>query len=150
MLRARIVQAARHARQYSTKSTQEKAQEAAGKAFEQGKAGAEKIIKALGPLGERAGSLLGGTSLALVLCTVELKGGKIAYREPIVYNFAVVRSLAKQVYVAESLAPPKSVAEVKAAYREIWESALKWRQLNFAKVGVYALEAYGIFKVWNF
>ncbi|KAK0446627.1 hypothetical protein EV421DRAFT_1790323 [Armillaria borealis] len=129
MLRARIVQAARHARQYSTKSTQEKAQEAAGKAFEQGKAGAEKIIKALGPLGERAGSLLG------------------AYREPIVYNFAVVRSLAKQVYVAESLAPPKSVAEVKAAYREIWESALKWRQLNFAKVGVYALEAYGIFKI---
>ncbi|SJL03672.1 related to ATP20-subunit G of mitochondrial F1F0-ATP Synthase [Armillaria ostoyae] len=132
MLRARIVQAARHARQYSTKSTQEKAQEAAGKAFEQGKAGAEKIIKALGPLGERAGGLLG------------------AYREPIVYNFAVVRSLAKQVYVAESLAPPKSVAEVKAAYREIWESALKWRQLNYAKVGVYALEAYGIFKVWNF
>ncbi|KAK0238787.1 hypothetical protein EDD85DRAFT_828046 [Armillaria nabsnona] len=129
MLRARIVQAARHARQYSTKSTQEKAQEAAGKAFEQGKAGAEKIIKALGPLGERAGSLLG------------------AYREPIVYNFAVVRSLAKQVYVAESLVPPKSVAEVKAAYREIWESALKWRQLNFAKVGVYALEAYGIFKI---
>ncbi|PBK72241.1 hypothetical protein ARMSODRAFT_953910 [Armillaria solidipes] len=129
MLRARIVQAARHARQYSTKSTQEKAQEAAGKAFEQGKAGAEKIIKALGPLGERAGSLLG------------------AYREPIVYNFAVVRSLAKQVYVAESLAPPKSAAEVKAAYREIWESALKWRQLNFAKVGVYALEAYGIFKI---
>lgn len=74
----------------------------------------------------------------------------VAYREPIAYNFAVVRSLAKQVYVAEGLAPPKSVAEVKAAYREIWESALKWRQLNFAKVGVYALEAYGIFKVGNF
>ncbi|KAK0202885.1 hypothetical protein DFS33DRAFT_1262365 [Desarmillaria ectypa] len=129
MLRARIVQVARHARQYSTRSTQEKAQEVAGKAFEQGKAGAEKIIKALGPLGERAGSLLG------------------AYREPIVYNFAIVRSLAKQVYVAESLAPPKSIAEVKAAYKEIWESALKWRQLNFAKVGVYALEAYGIFKI---
>ncbi|KAK0467328.1 uncharacterized protein EV420DRAFT_1326254 [Desarmillaria tabescens] len=129
MLRARIIQTARHARQYSTKSTQEKAQEVAGKAFEQGKAGAEKIIKALGPLGERAGSLLG------------------AYREPIVYNFAVVRSLAKQVYVAEGLAPPKSIAEVKVAYKEIWESTLKWRQLNFAKVGVYALEAYGIFKI---
>lgn len=74
MLRARIVQAARHARQYSTKSTQEKAQEAAGKAFEQGKAGAEKIIKALGPLGERAGSLLGGNVPGFFVLTVELIG----------------------------------------------------------------------------
>jgi len=31
---------------------------------------------------------------------------RIAYREPVVYNLAVLRELGKQVYISEKLAPP--------------------------------------------
>ncbi|GBE90012.1 mitochondrial ATP synthase g subunit-domain-containing protein [Sparassis latifolia] len=115
---------------------QKKAQEALssvqkqlGQAFEAGK-------KYLGPLGEKFGNLLGG------------------YREPLFYNLAVAREVLKQVYVAERLQPPTSLSTLTSAYATLWSRAINpsyWRQLarsgDWAKVGVYALEAYSIFKI---
>ena len=76
-----------------------------------------------------------------------------AYREPLVYNFQVARELLKQIYVAERLQPP-SLSTVQNAYSTIWSRASNpgyWREVfrtgEYAKIGVYALEAYGIFKV---
>lgn len=76
------------------------------------------------------------------------------YREPVTYNFAVLKELLKQVYIKESLAPPKSLSEITQAYRVLWEQASSvqwWRNAlesgEWQKVGIYALEAYGIFHI---
>ena len=78
----------------------------------------------------------------------------VAYREPLLYNFAVAREFLKQVYVAERLQPPTSLSTLQSAYSTLWSRATNpayWRELvrsgEWAKVGVYAVEAYGIFKV---
>jgi F-type H+-transporting ATPase subunit g len=78
----------------------------------------------------------------------------IAYREPILYDLAVARELFKQVYIAERLAPPTSFAEIKTAYSTIFgriRNINYWREMlrsgDWVKIGLYALEAYGIFKV---
>ena len=77
----------------------------------------------------------------------------LAYREPLTYNFAVFREVLKQVYVAERLQPP-SVAAFTSVYSTLWARATNlqyYRELlrsgDLTKVGIYALEAYGIFKV---
>lgn len=69
------------------------------------------------------------------------------------YNFQVARELLKQIYLKENLQPP-SVATVQNAYSTLWSRASNpayWREVfrtgEYAKIGVYALEAYGIFKV---
>ncbi|KAH9926522.1 mitochondrial ATP synthase g subunit-domain-containing protein [Amylocystis lapponica] len=92
--------------------------------------------KALGPVGDKAGNMLG------------------SYREPLQYNLSVAREFLKQVYVAERLQPPTSFSTVSSAYSTLWSrasSAAYWRELvrsgDYAKVGIYALEAYGIFKI---
>jgi len=89
-----------------------------------------------GGLGERAGSLLG------------------SYREPVMYNLAVAREIVKQVYRAENLKPPTSLDAVKDAYLTLWSRARNpqyWRDVlrsgEWTKLGIYALEAYGIFKI---
>lgn len=68
-------------------------------------------------------------------------------------NLAVAREVGKQVYIAERLAPPTSVAEVQTAYRQLFSSASSlawWRSTlesgEWKRVGIYALEAYGIFR----
>lgn len=70
------------------------------------------------------------------------------------YNLAVGRELAKQIYIKEGLAPPSSLAEVRAVWQKIidsaknpefWKSSLEsgaWKRL-----ALYAVEAYGIFKI---
>lgn len=80
-----------------------------------------------------------------------------AYREPLVYNFQVAREFLKQVYVAERLQPPTSLSTIQNAYSTIWSRASNpsyWREIfrtgEYAKIGVYALEAYGIYKVRTF
>ncbi|KAI0784445.1 mitochondrial ATP synthase g subunit-domain-containing protein [Abortiporus biennis] len=105
------------------------AQKYAGEAVAVGK-------KFLGPLGEKAGNLLG------------------SYRQPIVYNLSVARELLKQVYVAERLQPPTSLSTFTNAYSLIWSRASNptyWRELfksgDWVKVGIYGLEAYGIYKI---
>ncbi|EIW83620.1 hypothetical protein CONPUDRAFT_80289 [Coniophora puteana RWD-64-598 SS2] len=120
----------------AAQAAQKRAQEAASNAQKQ----AERLWEAsktyLGPLGERVGNLLG------------------AYRQPIVYNFQVARELLKQVYVREGLAPPTSVSAFTSAYSELFARARSpayWRGIlgsgEWARVGVYAVEAYGIFKI---
>lgn len=44
----------------------------------------------------------------------------VAYQSKVVYNARLVGALAKQVYVAEKLAPPTSVGEITTA----WATAL--------------------------
>lgn len=92
--------------------------------------------KAAGPLGERVGNMLG------------------SYREPLTYNLSVAREFLKQVYVAERLAPPLSPQTWSSAYTTLAQRARNpnyWREIvktgEWARVGVYALEAYGIFKI---
>ena len=70
------------------------------------------------------------------------------------YNFSVFREIVKQVYVAERLQPPTSLATVQSAYSTLWARAISptyWREAaqngELARIGVYGLEAYGIFKV---
>ncbi|KAH8094484.1 mitochondrial ATP synthase g subunit-domain-containing protein [Cristinia sonorae] len=105
------------------------AQKYAGEAVAVGK-------KFLGPVGEKLGNALG------------------SYRQPLVYNFSVAREFLKQVYVAERLQPPTSLNTVTNAYSTIWARARNpqyWREIarsgEWAKVGIYAVEAYGIFKI---
>ena len=76
-----------------------------------------------------------------------------AYREPLAYNWAVFRAVLKHVYVAERLQPP-SLSTFQSVYATLWSRATSPQYLrelvrsgDLAKVGVYALEAYGIFKV---
>ena len=79
---------------------------------------------------------------------------RLAYRQPLLYNFSVAREFLKQVYVAERLQPPTSLSTITNAYASIWARASNpqyWREIaqsgEWVKVGVYAVEAYGIFKV---
>jgi len=116
------------------------AQDRAKQALEGAQKGLERaaeVAKRLGGgVGERVGSLLGG------------------YREPLMYNLSVAREILKQVYVAESLAPPTSFSTITSAYQTLWARASNpgyWREIlkngDWQRVGVYAVEAYGIFKI---
>ncbi|TFY66137.1 hypothetical protein EVG20_g4953 [Dentipellis fragilis] len=120
----------------STEAAQKKAQDALGAA----QRGAEKAWaqtqKLMGPLGERFGSLLG------------------AYRQPLTYNLSVAREVLKQIYIAERARAPASLAQVSSAYSTLFARARSpayWRELlrsgEWARVGVYAVEAYGIYKI---
>lgn len=77
-----------------------------------------------------------------------------SYRQPLLYNLSVTRELLKQIYIAENLAPPRSLSTVLDAYSTLWtrvRDAGYWRTIlsngEWARVGVYAVEAYGIFKI---
>jgi len=116
------------------------AQDKAKQALEGAQKGLERaaeVAKRLGGgVGERVGSLLGG------------------YREPLMYNLSVAREVLKQVYVAERLAPPTSFSTITSAYQTLWARASNpgyWREIlnngDWQRVGVYVIEAYGIFKV---
>ncbi|KAN0061567.1 hypothetical protein ACQY0O_006414 [Thecaphora frezii] len=96
----------------------------------------QKAQQVGGPLVKRVEGLLGG------------------YSEPLQYNLKVAGSVAKQVYVAEGLAPPTSFSTITGAYRTIWSrvsDAGYWAQLltkgQWKKVAIYGLEAYGIFTI---
>lgn len=78
----------------------------------------------------------------------------VAYRQPLLYNAAVAREVVKQIYIAENLAPPRSLSTVVDAYRTIWARARDpayFRSLlssgEWARLAIYGVEAYGIFKV---
>jgi hypothetical protein len=70
-----------------------------------------------------------------------------------VYNFAVTRELLKQVYIKEGLQPPSLLA-FREAYASVWSQVTNPRFVGsliksgeIGKVGIYGLQAYGIFKV---
>ena len=79
----------------------------------------------------------------------------LAYQQPVKYNLAVARDVLKHVYTAERLQPPTSPGAVFGTYGTLWGHARSlgnWREVvwsgeYYARVGVYALEAYGVFKV---
>ena len=78
----------------------------------------------------------------------------IAYREPIVHNLQVAREVAKQVYIAEKLAPPTNPQDIRDAYGEFYSNASNpswWRSVmengEWRSLAIYALEAYGIFTI---
>ncbi|KAG7531625.1 hypothetical protein FFLO_04209 [Filobasidium floriforme] len=107
--------------------------ESATKAYDNALGSAKRVA---GPIGERVGSMMGG------------------YKDPIVYNFKVLASLARQVYIAEKMAPPTNLSAYVNSYANIWSNAVSpnfWKGLaqngQWAKVGVVGLEAYGIFKI---
>lgn len=77
----------------------------------------------------------------------------VAYRAPLTYNFHVTRELLKQVYAAERLQPPHWTTVVNT-YNTLWTRVTNPAYLRglgesgeWKKVGIYAVEAYGIFKV---
>jgi F-type H+-transporting ATPase subunit g len=77
-----------------------------------------------------------------------------AYRHPLLYNLSVSREILRQIYIAERLQPPTSFAAITDAYTTLWSRAMSpayWRQMasngELLKVGIYVIEAYGIFKV---
>ncbi|EKM57776.1 uncharacterized protein PHACADRAFT_251615 [Phanerochaete carnosa HHB-10118-sp] len=142
---SRIAQPLRHRLQFqqtrfastnsSTEAAQKKAQDAFASAQKYAGQAAEKGRKFLGPVGDKFANVFG------------------AYREPLAFNFRVAREFLKQIYVAERLQPP-SLSTVQNAYNTIWSRASNlsyWREIfrtgEYAKIGIYALEAYGIFKV---
>jgi len=91
--------------------------------------------KNLGPFGERLAGILG------------------SYRVPVTYNLQVTRELLKQVYVAERLQIPHWTTFV-SEYGLLWSRARNpaflremVRSGEWMRVGVYAIEGYGIFKV---
>jgi F-type H+-transporting ATPase subunit g len=153
---------------------QKKAVDYAQVALQYGQKALDASKKALGPLGERVGNALGGEwpsprlflSFILLLFApfhvyLTLHSRRVyadslflGYREPILYNLAVVRELAKQVYVTERLAPPTSFNTVANAYSTLWSRASNpayWKEIarngEWKKVAVYGAEAYGIYKV---
>ena len=70
------------------------------------------------------------------------------------YNLSVARELLKQVYIAERLQPPLNPQAWTDAYTTLAQRARNldyWREIlrngEWAKVGLYAIEAYTIFKV---
>ena len=65
------------------------------------------------------------------------------YKDPLVYNFKVLTSLARQVYQAEKMAPPTNLSAYVNSYANIWSNAASadfWRGLaqngQWAKVGI--------------
>ncbi|VDB86494.1 unnamed protein product [Peniophora sp. CBMAI 1063] len=117
------------------KETLAAAQKQAEKAWESASKYAESASKYAGPFGERLASLLG------------------AYRAPVTYNLQVAKEVLKHIYVAERLQVP-SVAEFKTAYALFAQRATNPAYLRglfssgeWATVGIYGLEAYGIYKI---
>ncbi|KAJ7227426.1 mitochondrial ATP synthase g subunit-domain-containing protein [Mycena pura] len=111
----------------------------------------------LGPVVEKAEVLVGCTRTA-TLQRLGPTGQKVAEaivpaRKSFVYNLAVAREVVKQVYRAE-LQPPKDIATFRTAYETLYRRAVDptyWRGIvqsgEIARVAVYAVEAYGIFKI---
>lgn len=142
----------------------------AGKAYEQGSAVAGKALegakKYAGPYGEKAQGFVGcecpSSPLSIIIINFSIESDFLvhvfwfwtAYQGPFFYNLSVAREFLKQVYIRESLAPPKTLSEVQAAYKSLWEQASNpqwWKTTldngHWKKVGIYALEAYGIFHI---
>ncbi|KAI0293003.1 mitochondrial ATP synthase g subunit-domain-containing protein [Multifurca ochricompacta] len=115
---------------------QKKAQDALGAASAAFIRAGEYARHALGPFGARFSGLLG------------------SYQQPVKYNLSVAREVLKQIYTAERLQPPSSLGAVLGSYSTLWSrtrSISYWREIiksgEWARLGVYAVEAYGVFKV---
>jgi len=113
----------------------EKTKEALATAQKQAQKVWQSANKFLGPIGDRFGSLLG------------------SYRAPVTYNLTVAKEVLKHIYVAERLQPP-SVAEFQTVYLSLVQRLANpanlrevFRNSDLLRVGLYGIEAYGIFKI---
>lgn len=108
------------------------------------------------PLVNKQGGSLDVWFFTLSLCScfidTSLFLGLVAYKQPLLYNLAVTREIIKQVYVREGLQPP-SLSAIQSAYASLWSQITSpgfVRNLiqsgQVGRVGVYGLQAYGIFK----
>ena len=80
-------------------------------------------------------------------------GTGLAYKQPLLYNLAVMREIIKQIYIRESLQPP-NLSTIRSAYSSLWSQISTpglvrtlFRNGEVGRLGVYGLQAYGIFKV---
>ncbi|KAF9067246.1 mitochondrial ATP synthase g subunit-domain-containing protein [Rhodocollybia butyracea] len=157
-LRSRVAHSTRFASSSGSSSqveaAQKKAQEVLSSTQQSASKAFESAKKVAGPLGETAGKYLASASKSAG--PLGEKAGNLlgSYKQPVLYNLAVFREIAKQIYRAEGLAPPSSVDAVRSAYRTLWTNASSkafWQKAvssgEIARLGVYALEAYGIFKI---
>ncbi|PPQ96549.1 hypothetical protein CVT26_006335 [Gymnopilus dilepis] len=118
----------------TAENSQKKAQDALAAAQKNAEKAWEGTKKFLGPLGERAGNLLG------------------SYKQPLLYNLNVTKEVFKQIYQKEGLHPP-TLADIKQAYTYLWSQltpALPGQLIRngeLGRVAVYGLQAYGIFKI---
>ncbi|GMK60077.1 hypothetical protein CspeluHIS016_0902940 [Cutaneotrichosporon spelunceum] len=110
-----------------------KAVDSANNALNQAQATVQRVA---GPIGEKVGNMLG------------------SYRQPLTYNWNVFKSLWRQVYQAEKLAPPTSLSQWASAYSQIFSAAASpafWQKAvsngQAAKIAVAGVEAYGIYKI---
>ncbi|KAJ7067217.1 hypothetical protein C8F01DRAFT_1120666 [Mycena amicta] len=108
---------------------------------------------ALGPVAEKAEALAGSTLQRLGPTGKKASEMIGPARKSFLYNFAVFREIVKQVYRAE-LQFPKDAATFRTAYETLYRRAIDlsyWRGIiqsgEIARVGIYAVEAYGIFKI---
>jgi len=120
----------------SLDQAQKTAQNAYGAASKHAGNTFEKAKKVAGPIGERIANMLG------------------SYRGPLTYNLSVARELLKQVYIAERLQPPLNPQTWSNAYTTLAQRARNpnyWREIartgEWGRVGLYAFEAYTIFKI---
>jgi len=138
--RANTITRTRVSRRFNSSSTKQQASETAQNAYSTAQKQAEKALEGAKQVGQSVGGRIG-----------KMMG---SYREPLMYDLAVARELLKQIYVAEKLAPPTSFAEIRSAYSTIFERARHvsfWRDMlqtgEWIKLGIYGLEAYGIYKI---
>ena len=133
--------------QQKAQDTLASAQKTAGRLFESSK-------KFLGPAGDAVTRLLG--CVCFLYPRFSINTSYSAYRQPLLYNLSVAREFVKKVYIAEGLQPPTSIETIRSAYQTLWSRAINaayWRGIinsgEILQVGVYGLQAYGIFKVSN-
>ncbi|KAF7327963.1 hypothetical protein MKEN_00376500 [Mycena kentingensis (nom. inval.)] len=107
----------------------------------------------LGPVAEKAEAMVGSTLQRLGPTGKKAADAIAPARKSFLYNFAVFRELVKLVYRAE-LQFPKDAATWRTTYETLYRRAIDlsyWRTIvqngQIARVGIYAVEAYGIFKI---
>lgn len=110
-------------------------------------------LQRLGPTGKKAAELIGRERCLHLLSSTPTDLAYVAARKSFLYNFAVAREVVKQVYHAE-LQFPSNASTWRTAYETLYKRATDvayWRGIvqsgEITKVGIYAVEAYGIFKV---
>ena len=136
-----------------TEGSQKKAQDALAGAQKQAGQLWESSKKALEPAGQRLSGLLGCKSFHQLHWPEGVLTRAQAYKQPLFYNLAMARELLKHIYRAENLSPP-SLGAIQTAYSTIISRAVSpafWREAvvsgEILRIGVYGLEAYGIYKV---
>ncbi|KAL1730115.1 mitochondrial ATP synthase g subunit-domain-containing protein [Schizophyllum commune] len=114
----------------------------------------QTAAKQAGPVAKRVGESLGPLVQRLGPAGQKTVQFFATYKEPTLYNLAVARELVKQVYRAEQLQPPSSWAQIRSAYETLYARATDrqfWRHAiasgEIAKIFVYGVEAYGIYKI---